>query len=734
MILFLSSIAHIKRRLVSRQVATTTTTKLAVVTTVLSRRSGGSVENSSYNNRSLSTAISGLVRVVGLSTTHLINGKNTNKWYSSTTISLEEEKTQKELADNNDNTTTTTTTTTSHDLRQVSLEYNKRRASYRRQVSELRKIYLQDYQRQLDQDQARKKEEQAQQLRRRLERQRAKNERSAINARRQEELRRQARLAFQDHLLQQQQLRDVKNELKRRARQLLLEELEEEAPLWMTTREEVDAAFTTEAQQLLWGRPQGLIGVPNPSLDCHFWMYQGHTWDMSRTYQTQGQLLLEDFQDEAYQRTNLDPSVWTLERMQQQHDLEQKAKLRAMVRQEGRKALLMRQKKFLETDHTVQEGEPPKPMPIPSLGVLANIHAQEKEGVDLLLKDPTQFFVFDYNNNNNSNTSTTTTTTNDTTTDNQSAEASSSSSWLSVSYQGPTLGTPIRLKDPLRDPNGGRVFPIGIGKLPKADTRTEKEKKRQEREERLWAAAQQQAQTGDKEENLEMLIPEEDRVYGEAIDYNNNDDWDSDDEEWEKGLDRETDSEVWNVPREFRYREQDIEFVIKQLEQKARTMQSHVRNTIQTIEQDARSRLDRVTQEVPSVMAVGTEQGIGGADQVTTTAHHDGGEPFFDALTTEKLRQIGADVTKYEQLMASFSHDQLLSLFGLNAQRHQDDTSNTVDDDNTKMSSLEDGATGSSSIFESIPNITKEQVIGLTELESFMKVLENSSSILENEA
>jgi hypothetical protein len=98
------------------------------------------------------------------------------------------------------------------------------------------------------------------------------------------------------------------------------------------------------------------------------------------------------------------------------------------------------------------------------------------------------------------------------------------------------------------------------------------------------------------------------------------------------------------------------------------------------------------------------------------------------------LRQIGADVTKYEQLMASFSHDQLLSLFGLNAQRHQDDTSNTVDDDNTKMSSLEDGATGSSSIFESIPNITKEQVIGLTELESFMKVLENSSSILENEA
>jgi hypothetical protein len=365
----------------------------------------------------------------------------------------------------------------------------------------------------------------------------------------------------------------------------------------------------------------------------------------------------------------------------------------------------------LEVDHAVSEGEPPKPMPIPALGVLANIRAQEKEGVDLLLKDPTKFFVFDNGS---------IVTTSETATENEYSDSLSSSE----TYQGPTLGTPIRLKDPLRDYNGGRVFPIAIGKMPKPDTRTEKEKKRQEREERLWAATQQ-TQKGTEEENLELLIPEEDREYGEAIDYNNNDDWDSDDEEWEKGLDKETDSDIWNVPREFRYREQDIDFVIAKLEQKAKIMQSHVHNTIQTMEQEARSRMDRAMQQRNATAAAAKQQqqqvpnndSAGSAEDST-----DSEEAFFDAKTTERLYQVGADVKKYEQLMSSFTQEQLLALFGLDAQKRTNDD----------IVSMED-TSPHSSIFEGIPNITPEQVIGLTELESFMKVLEKSPSSLSPE-
>jgi len=531
---------------------------------------------------------------------------------------------------------------------------------------------MEDYLRHKAQDEAERDAERAETTRRRLLRQRAKNERSVQNALRQEELRRQTALAFQDHLRAQQEKRDAKRELVKRAQQLLIEELEQEAPLWLTTPEEVEAAFTEEAEQLLWARPQGVLGVPNPSLDSHFWQYEGHTWDMSKTYKTQSELLLEDFEEEAYLTTNLDNTIWTPKRIAEQEELERKAKLRANVRMEGRKSLLMRQKEFLDEEQETKAGEPPKPMPVPSLGVLANVKAQEKEGAELLLKDPTKFFIFDNNASVSSDR------------DSESSESSA--------YSGPSLGTPVDIRDPLRTGQPqGRVFPIGVGKLPKPDTRTEKEKKRQEREERLWAAAQAQAKADSGEIDL---IPEEDREIGEPIDYDNNDDWDSDDEEWIKGLDADLDADAINVPREFRYREEDIDYVIEKLENKARTMQFHVKNTIQTMEQEARSRMDRPGS---------SEEGIETTDEDS--------EPFFDAETTEKLRNAGADVDKYEKLMASLTQDQLLSLFGLEAKRRETTESTEP----------------SSSIFEEVPGLSEEQIVGLTELESFMHIVEKSS-------
>ncbi|KAL3945069.1 MAG: hypothetical protein SGBAC_000860 [Bacillariaceae sp.] len=572
------------------------------------------------------------------------------RWYSATPRALDEEAAATKKDD-------------SADLRKIAQEYNRRKAAYKRQVSKLRKGYMAEYQRNKAEDDAQRDAEAAETTRRRLERQRAKNERSVQNVHRQQELRRQTALAFQDHLRVQQEKRDYEKDVFNRARQLVVDELEEEAPLWLTTPEEVEAAFTPEAEQALWGRPQGVIGVPNPSLDSEFWQYECHTWDMSKTYKTQQDILAEEFEDQVYAETNIDPSFWTPEKIAEREALERKAKLRANVRTVGRKSLLRRQKEFLDEEGETPEGEVPRAKPIPSLGVLGSTKAQEKEGAEMLLKDPTKFFVFQRK------------------ADSIQSEASGESE-DTESYSGPSLGVPVDIKDPLRyNSPQGRVFPRGIGKTPKPDMRSEKEKKRQEREEKLWAAAQAQARS-DKDE-IDMAADDDMEFYGETLDYDKNDGWDSDDEEWFKGLDPDRDAEMMKIPREYRYREEDVDWLIQKLETKASQMQSHVNSTIESMEMETRSRMDD-SSKVPE------------ADS----------PPFFDDVAVAKLKSVGGDVDRFEKLMASLSKDQMLSLFGLEATRRKS----------------KDEEAGSP--FDAVSGLTSEQITGLTELDALFKEAE----------
>jgi len=611
-------------------------------------------------------------------------------------------------------------------LRNAALEYNQSRAGYKRRVGKLRHHYKNEHARHRAKDLAERDAAVAATTRCRLERQRAKNERSLQNAIRQEELRIQQARASEDHLRLQQQIRTARNELHQKARQLLIDDLEEECDAWLTSVEEVEAAFADpQTEQLLWSRPQGVLGVPNPSLDSHFWTYEGHTWDRSKTYKTKSQILLQQLEEEAYRTTNVDhANFWTPDKLEQAEAREQKAQLRANVRTAGRRALLQRQKDYLskEQDQDADaKGELPKPPPVPSLGVLGNVAAQEKEGAEILLKDPTKFFVFsggsdssdsdsDSNGNGNGNTN-------------------GSNSNNDDAYAGSSLGVPIAVRDPLRTGQPqGRVFPIPVGKLPKPDLRSEKEKKRQEREERLWAAAGKTADDGDGDDML--LVAEEDREIGEAIDYEEaNANWDSDDEDWNKGLDEnlESDKELLDLPREFRYQHQDLDLVIERLEAKARTHNSHVRNTIRTMEQEARSRIDRVDVD-------GVEDGGGTND---TPSSSSSSAPFFDATTAEQLRGVGADVDKYERLMASLTHDQLLSMFALEGNAGSSSSSSSS---GAGSSAAEDGDGASSSssaaatpeasrtqVFESIPGLSREQIAELTELESFIRVAESEN-------
>jgi len=450
-------------------------------------------------------------------------------------------------------------------------DFNSRRADYKRQVSVLRKKYADEIARKKAEEEKQVELEKQAAKRRYLERQRLKNIRSAQNALTEEERRLEQEKIFQEHLRTQQEERDERNRKFALARQMVIDELEAEADLWLTTPEEVEAAFTHEAEQLLWARPNGVLGSPSPSVDSHFWQYESHTMHLDKTYRTPRELLLEEMLEHIYEQATVDEKFWTPERVKDREELEQKAKLRAMVRAEGRRALLNMQKEMLESYYSTSEDEVPKRMPAPNVKVLANIPAQEKEGVEILLKDPTKFFNFESDTN-------------------QSSSVGSDND----AYSGPTLGAPTGIKDPLRDGTPWRgVFPIGIAKVPKADNRTQREKKRQEREQKMWEAAM--AEEINEDDQIDMAASDDMLSPGDPIDYDNND-WDSDDEEWEKGLDPVEDADLLNLPPERRYTEDDLRWVVSQLEKTSEYLHSQMTREVDSTRQRLRTRREEETE------------------------------------------------------------------------------------------------------------------------------------------
>lgn len=458
-------------------------------------------------------------------------------------------------------------------LRIAARDYNSRRAAYRKQVSQIRKEYADQVAQQRAADLAEQEAQQKAATRRRLERQRLKNIRSAQNALKKEEMRKQREKEFNEHLVKMQANRDIQQEQYTKARQKIVDELEEVAPLWLTTPEEVEEAFTSEAEQLLWTFPGGILGESSPSLDAHFWQHETHTWQMHRTYKSRREALLEKIQEMAYDEANIDPAFWTEERVNERKQVQNKARLRAMIKMAGERSLLWKQRLMMEEHSATKEDGIPQPVKAPSNQLLRNDTAKEAEGFRLLLENPTKFFVFDENE------------------DDYSRRREDQ-----ANYSGPTLGSPVGLRDHLReDSNGGQVFPEVVGKFIKPDMRTEREKKQQEREERMLAAAQAEAHSGD----LNIELAAEQQVAEDLepdLDYDDNE-WDSDDEEWKKGLDPITDQNILETPRQNRFNEDDIDWVLSQLDGKIMHFEQQLKQDIEDMKRRVRTELTSSTSD-----------------------------------------------------------------------------------------------------------------------------------------
>jgi actin-related protein len=351
--------------------------------------------------------------------------------------------------------------------KEAAAEINSRRVTYKKQVSLLRKEYASEVALQRAADQAEEASKQKEEKRRSLERRRLRNIKAAQSSVRELERRRRRELEFQEELRIAQINRDARNERFRKARQLLVDELEAEAPLWLTTAAEVDAAFNKATEQELWALPNSFIGAPLPTEDAKFWNFETHTWHMERTYQTQSESLVEDLMEQCYNDANIDRSYWTSERLKQRQILQDKARLRGMVREAGRRALLVKQRELMQDmypDGSSGEVNSLRRMPVPNVKLLADLDAMENEGVKVLFNDPTKFFEFD-----------------------KQPGIGDSESAGQGDYDGPTLGAPRGLKNDVRvDKAFNKAYPDVLGRLPRPDTRTAKEKRGTNERKRCW--------------------------------------------------------------------------------------------------------------------------------------------------------------------------------------------------------------------------------------------------------
>lgn len=493
---------------------------------------------------------------------------------------------------------------------EVSNNYNKRRATYNNAVGQLRKQYANEVANQRLTDEKALAEKKAEETRKRLERQRLKNLRSVQNAMRHEETRKKRSVEFDEEVKISQVKRNEKLKRFDKARRLVLQELEEESVHWLSTPEAVDASLDGDDNvQKLWSRPGGFVGAPMPAEDADFWRYESHTWDMSRTYQSAREKVMEDIEELAYYESNLDPKFWDDDKIQFQNEIEQKAKLRALVREEGRKSLLLKQRRMMQDIYADKnsvglDGMPPipSPMPAPSLNVLADYEAMEMEGAKILEEDPSKFFVFESG---------------------------------TKGEDGQSKGKPIRLRDPIRDSSEtGTPYPELIGRLPKTDTRTEREKKRQEREERMWAAAQEEAASGVDFAADDELMPTDDPVdYDKLGNFG-----DESDQAWEEGLDPQTDADLLNTPRDQRFNDDDVEWMIESIEKKISNLEE-----IMKLE---------MANESPSTEKDDLENALGSKTVKTTKVDERGREyTSYEVLNTEEIMSV-LDTLSAEQIQA----------------------------------------------------------------------------------
>jgi len=161
-----------------------------------------------------------------------------------------------------------------------------------------------------------------------------------------------------------------------KARHILLQELEEEAPLWISSKEEVEERLSDDQ---FWTRPN-LIGA-RPD-DAVFWQYESLVpLEAKRnTYPTRRELFLEYVKEQLYYDENVKANPEEESKFEERSE---RAKLRSLVLRRGRKAI----EDIYNDPRKKREYRNVKAM---YEALKEGKH--EEVGAQMLLNDPTSFF------------------------------------------------------------------------------------------------------------------------------------------------------------------------------------------------------------------------------------------------------------------------------------------------------------------------------------------------------
>jgi hypothetical protein len=154
---------------------------------------------------------------------------------------------------------------------------------------------------------------------------------------------------------------------------------------------------------------------------------------------------------------------------------------------------------------------------------------------------------------------------------------------------------------------------------------------------------------------------------------------------WAQGLDPVRDADIINTPRDRRYDEEDVEWVLQKLNQRIDYLEDQVKQEAAQAKQEQMARAE-------------TSGAIAGATPSATTA-------MENAQFEAKLKGAGVDVPDMEQLLMSFSPQQIQALEQLSDDDDGDDTA--------EPKSTEEIAAA----FRTVPGLSEEQIQDLVALE-----------------
>eukprot|EP00579_Thalassiosira_antarctica_P000862 CAMPEP_0201874242 /NCGR_PEP_ID=MMETSP0902-20130614/6542_1 /ASSEMBLY_ACC=CAM_ASM_000551 /TAXON_ID=420261 /ORGANISM="Thalassiosira antarctica, Strain CCMP982" /LENGTH=641 /DNA_ID=CAMNT_0048401063 /DNA_START=78 /DNA_END=2003 /DNA_ORIENTATION=+ len=570
--------------------------------------------------------------------------------------------------------------------------YNHQRAHYNRAVSSLRKQYFAEIAEQRERERRRKAFEEAKLKRETLERRRLKALRTAENAKKQLDKQAARRVEWERELELTQLERDAKKALYKLARQKIVDELEAECHLWLTSPEEVEKALgNPTASQILWARPGGMIGAPS-GLDTgfgdfgDFWRYECHTWNASPTYKSPKEVMLEEIEDMSYLQANNNANYWTKERVEEFEKKESQARLRAIVREEGRRSLLNKQRDMMRDIYGTDQGNkqdqpkggklPPTAMPAPMLDYLADYEAQEREGVEIMKRDPRKFFIFESDLPSSQNLG----GLHGLADSNEDGQITDSEGNITTAggpaSVGASLGRPIGLRNPFFN-DKPTAFPIRMGRDMPEDTRTEKEKKRDERQERMRAAAEEAALAASKGASYEVaMAAEEDLEDGsEDVDYDQAEEdaekelWVDQEEQW-----RDTDKKVFDMtPPSARLTPDDVDWVIGQLNAKVAktTERIDLEDKIRRKEMDKALSSDTVSKPIESLDEVDryVMEGLGydmeAIEALVTQLTPEQSAALEDIDFTGRIGITAEEMTSEIQVVPGLTEEQVQALVGM---------------------------------------------------------------------